>query len=318
MIIANVTGADYRTWPGYIGWGEAGAGAGLAVVVYQSLQDKALESFDAVIASLQKSAAALHIDANRIVVWSGSANVQLGLPVAMDASREYIRGAVVYYGAADIASIRTDLPLLYVRAGLDSTGMNERINALVSRALAANAPWIVENNAAGYHGFEIMNDDEVSRSIIARTLDYVRSVVRPEVSSTYAALALDATLGGAFARGDWPAAVAGYRQKIAKSPDDGEAHRRLAIALMETKQYADSLAQYEEAWRLGRRGPRDTAYPAARAAAAAGNVSKAIEWLRIVYDTRFAPPLAELDKDAAFDAVRGDAKFVEFRKSLVK
>jgi dienelactone hydrolase len=316
LIVANITGADYRTWPGYIGWGESGAAAGFAVVLYKASSAGSPADFDAVMASISERADALHVDPHRVVIWCGSSNVRLGLPLAMDFTRGYIRGVVVYYGSADVPTIRTGLPVLLVRSGLDATGLNEQINALVARALAANAPWIIENDAAGYHGFDVLNDNEVSRAIIGRTIDFIRSVTRPEIASAYAAQATDASTGAAFARGLWGIAAVGYRHKIETSPNDAEAHRRLGVALMEMKQYPESLQQFEEAWKLGRRGPRDTAYPAARAAAAAGNVPKAIEWLRIVFATRFAPDPAELQKDEAFAPVRNDPAFVEFTRSI--
>jgi hypothetical protein len=50
----------------------------------------------------------------------------------MDRKRDYIRGAAVFYGFAKIDDIRTDLPLLYVRSGLDSTGLNRELDATVA------------------------------------------------------------------------------------------------------------------------------------------------------------------------------------------
>src|SRR4051812_40788133 len=54
LVVANVTGADYRTWPGYIGWAEAGAAAGFAVVVYQASPAGSVADFDAVMDSLRQ------------------------------------------------------------------------------------------------------------------------------------------------------------------------------------------------------------------------------------------------------------------------
>src|ERR1700730_11919955 len=60
LIVANITGADYRTWPGYIGWGESGAAAGIAVVLYQASSVGSAADFDAVIASIRERANTSH------------------------------------------------------------------------------------------------------------------------------------------------------------------------------------------------------------------------------------------------------------------
>lgn len=148
LIFVNSTNAPYATWPIYIGWAEAAAEAGIGAVLYQG-------DFDALMTALRERAGALKIDPSRVVVWSGSTNVSLGLPLAMDRKRDYIRGATVFYGYAQVDAIRTDLPLLYVRSGLDSTGLNKELDATIARAIAANAPWTIENYAGGLHGFEV-------------------------------------------------------------------------------------------------------------------------------------------------------------------
>lgn len=304
LIFVNSTAGQYASAPIYIGWANAAAAQGLGAVLYQA-SDKPAGDFDAVMALLRQKAHELRIDPARVVVWSGSTNVQLGLPLAMDRTRDYIRGAAVFYGFGEVKEIRTDLPLLYVRSGLDSTFINNALDALVIRALAANAPWVVENYAGGLHGFEVLNDTEVSRQVIARTLAFAASVTRPEVSSAYAAAAADASLGAAFARNDWPVAAAGYRRKVTESPGDAEAHRRLGLALTGTKDYADALVALERAWQLGRRGPRDTAWPAAIAAARAGNVPRAMHWLDVLLSSPFGPPIAEIRGADDFAKVRG-------------
>ena len=311
VIFANVGSSAYTTWPFYIGWGETVAGAGLAGVVYQATNDGALAQFDSLMAALRSRASELHVDPQRVIVWSCSSNVLVGLPIAMDRKRGYIRGAVVEYGAAEVAEIRRDLPLLFVRAGLDTPQLNERIDAMLGRALAANAPWTIINYGGGLHGFELLNDNDVSRDVIDRELELMKKVVRPEVTRAYAATADDATVGAAFARSDWNVAAEGYARRIALNPADGESHLRLGLALLNTGKPAVALTHIERAWQLGRRGPRDTGLPAAEAAAAAGNVERAIHWLELVLNTRFGPPIDEVRKSAKYERIRSDPRFEE-------
>ena len=312
VIFINRLSADFRTWPGYVSWAQFVAANGFAGVVYRSTEEDAAGNFDALIAALRSHAAELHIDPNRVVVWSASTNVQLGLPLAMDRKRDYIRSAVVYYGPGPVQDIRTDLPVFVVRAGLDSPGLNANLDPLIARAIAANAPWTIENDGAGAHAFDLFNDNDVSREIIDRTLAFMRSSLR--LSSVYAQLAGAATVGAAFNRGEWDVAIAGYRRLLAADSNDAEAHRRLGIALLQEKQFRESLTELERAYELGRRGPRDTAFPAAQAAAGAGNVERTIYWLDIVLKTPFGPPLDEIRTGPAFAAVRDAPAFQEFLK----
>jgi len=307
VIFANRLSADFRTWPGYIGWAQYCAANGLAGVLYQANEDEATVDFDALVAALKTHASESGVDASRIVVWSGSTNVLLGLPVAMDPARDYIRGAVVYYGSAPVDAFRRDVPLLLVRAGLDSPELDQSIDALIPKAFAANAPWTIENYSAGVHAFDLRNDNDVSRAIIERTIAFIHSSLK--LSAIYASQADAATTGAAFNRGDWPAAVAGYRRLTASDPNDGEAHRRLGIALLESNQFDEALRELERAYELGRQGIRDTVYRAARAAAGARNVERTLYWLEMALNSRFGPPVDEVRSSPAFAPVRDDPRF---------
>jgi tetratricopeptide (TPR) repeat protein len=309
LVVANIGSLAYGTWPGYIALAEAFADAGLATVIYQAMPNKAAPHYDAMIARLKAQAAESRLDTDRVVLWSGSANVLAGLPLAMDRSRPNVRGVIAYYGHAPVAEIRTDLPVFVLRAGLDAPELNRDIDQLIARALAANAPWTIESHGSGYHAFDLLNHDDVSRELIARTIAFAKTVVRPEVIRAYAALAGDAAVGAAFARGEWDVAIEGYTRRVAAAPGDAEAHRRLGLSLYQRGRYADALAALERAWALGRRGPRDTGTPAARAASRAGNIERALHWLGVVLSTRFGPPLEELRTSADFAQVRQSPDF---------
>src|SRR6185436_620727 len=98
----------------------------------------------------------------RIALWSCSSNVRRGLPLVQSLGPE-VRSGVVYYGSADVPSVRLDRPLLVVRAGLDNPDLNREIDAFAARALKANAPVEVLNLPAAVHGFDIRDDNDVTR-----------------------------------------------------------------------------------------------------------------------------------------------------------
>ncbi len=310
VVFANAGNPQMKDWPGYTGWGEAVAGAGLASVHYNAERETAAADLEKIIATIRERASAYRIDPDRIVIWCSSSNVRVGLPYAMEAKHGDVRAAVVYYGDAEVAKIRLDVPVLYARAGRDVPELNARIDALVKRALGDNAPWTVINVAAGVHGFDAFDDDAIARDAVVQTLDFMKKATEPATSRAYIAAAEEAANAAAFARGDWDAAIAGYTRRVAAKPDDAEGHRRLGLALTEKKRYAEALASLEKAWELGGRGPRDTGIPAAVAAAGAGNVERTVHWLDIVLATPFGGDPASYRTDPRFEKVRDDPAFV--------
>lgn len=308
-ITCNIGIRGMNDWPGYVGWGRATAAAGMAAVHYDAIGDDAVANFDALMEALRSKADELRIDPTRVVLWAGSANVQLGLPLAMDAKRGYLRGAVIYYGDAPVPAIRADFPVFFVRAGLDQKALNERIDTLLGRALTANAPWTIENYGGGLHGFDIFNDNELSREIIARTLRFMSRVTEPGLTRAYAATSVEAELAGALNSGQWQKAIDGYGAKVAANANDADAHLKYGYALYGGGRYDDALREFEAAWAGGRKGPRDTGVPAARAAAKKGDIDRAIHWLDICLGTPFVTP-ADVRADAAFASILADPRVV--------
>jgi tetratricopeptide (TPR) repeat protein len=319
VIFANVGISGMKEWPGYTGWGEAVGAAGLGAVHYEATE---FADFDKLVAALQQRASELRIDPTRIVVWSGSTNVRLGLSYSMDPKREYIRGAIVYYGDAEVPSIRLDVPVFYARAGRENTGLNQRIDKLLARAIAANAPWTIVNLGHGVHGFDVFERDAATRDLVNSTIAFAKSVTQPSVSQAYIAGANEAAVAGAFYRGEWAAAIEGYRALLA-TRDDAENHRRLGLALAESKQFAEALPELEKAWQQGRRGARDTIMPAAETAASAGNTERAMHWLDLALSQPFVQ-VAEVRDNAKLAPIAGTPAFktllaeVEEQRNVVK
>ena len=84
-------------------------------------------------------------------------------------------------GGGTIGEVRTKgggLPMFIARAGLDQATINQSIDMFVQEALAGNAPLELMNHPAGRHGFDILDDDERSREIIARAVAFAQVHVR--------------------------------------------------------------------------------------------------------------------------------------------
>ena len=80
------------------------------------------------------------IDPERLIVIAWSGNVSAGLPAVEDTQRKAIKAAVIYYGSADVSQVRLDLPVLFVRAGLDQPLTNQSFDRRIAAGIAANAP----------------------------------------------------------------------------------------------------------------------------------------------------------------------------------
>ena len=158
----------------------------------------------AAVEHVRRHADELGIDRDRIALWAFSG----GGPFLSQALRErwpFVRAIVAYYAVLDLqapppgaASGITDEtrrefsplrhlaaageqapPLLVARAGRDNPWLNATIDRFVQEALARNVPLELMTHPAGQHGFDILDDDDRSREIIGRTLEFLKHRLPP-------------------------------------------------------------------------------------------------------------------------------------------
>ena len=194
----SVFPVQIKEWRIYTDWARLAAASGFAGVLYNTTAPAA-DILD-LLSYLRQNAASLKIDENRIALWACSANVLTALTVLMGERREFIKGAVLYYGLtltpdqkfrdtvtalnkkvnfsmAGIDAIknwRPDLPYFIVRAGKDMAEFNQALDHFVGAALANNAPLTLVNYAAGRHAFDMYDDNEQSREIIRATMEFLK------------------------------------------------------------------------------------------------------------------------------------------------
>jgi dienelactone hydrolase len=141
---------------------------------------------DSLLVHLTTHARRYGIDGERIALFAASGAVASALPAIEDVRRSAIKAAVLYYGGAgaEVTTFRPNLPILYVRAGRDSPGMNSAIDRLTSLAVTQNAPLTLINYASGHHAFEAVDDNAMTRQTIRYTLDFVRTATAPELRAS--------------------------------------------------------------------------------------------------------------------------------------
>ncbi|PYQ14809.1 MAG: alpha/beta hydrolase [Acidobacteria bacterium] len=204
-------GASAKNMGVFLSYGEMLAAAGLGAVTFShrfygaSALADAAGDVEAAVAYVRSHAEELGIDRDRVALWAFSG----GGPFLSQSLRErwpFVRAIVAYYAVLDLQvpapgaesgitdETRRELsplhhlatggeqtpPLLVARAGRDSPWLNATIDRFVQEALARNASLELMTHPAGQHAFDILDDDDRSREIIARTLDFLkRRLSRP-------------------------------------------------------------------------------------------------------------------------------------------
>lgn len=296
-----------KDWDIYRNWSRATAAGGLAAVTHQSRLGSEVADFDALAAHLLEHQDEYGVDAGRIIVWFASANVRTGLPMVQDPARETVKAAVVYYGTAEVPKWRLDLPVLFVRAGLDRPFLNSLLDRNIGDAIASNAPVTVINHPGGHHPFEIDDDDQVSRRTISETIEFMRESVTDAMQAGIQGSLVEATAAAASLRNDWETATSAYEVLVERMPDSAETWRAYGQALSEMGEHEKALGALDRAWELGHRGFRDVGVPAARSAASLGDLDRTLVWLE-----RTLLPFQDTDwirKEMVFMQFAGERRF---------
>src|SRR5262249_11211936 len=178
-------------------------GEGLVAILPDSQSDRVEENFQALLQYLKAYAAELHINPDQVAIWACSGNVGKSFGLAENPKYLEIKSAVMYYGAGPVSQWRIDLPVMYVRAGLDRPGMNEAIDELSAAAIKANAPIELVNYPGGHHGFDVFDNNDASRQVIASTLRFLKTTLDSKYQAAMAVGRAEAEAAGAVSRGDF-------------------------------------------------------------------------------------------------------------------
>jgi acetyl esterase/lipase len=170
----------------YKAWGRIAAANGIVAIVPDLRAEPgtgtaaaparaAGDDFQRLVSFLVEHASDYGVDAGRIAVFAESGATWAALPAVQAPSQTSVKAAVFYYGSANIETFRQDLPILWVRAGLDSPRTNADIARVSALGIAQNAPVTLVNYPGGHHGFEGRDAGAATRRIIEQTLEFVRS-----------------------------------------------------------------------------------------------------------------------------------------------
>lgn len=195
-----------KEWGAYVSFGQLVAASGFVGVTFNhrfytwnSLPDSQSDLLD-LVAHVRANAESLGVDKDRIILWTVSAG-SLFLSQPLQDEAPYLRSIVAYYPQLDLqdqrkaapASVTDETlrnfspvyrlskagknvpPMFIARAGLDDATLNGGIDRFVQLALSKNLTIDLVNHATGQHGFDIEDDNDRSREIIARTLEFIKA-----------------------------------------------------------------------------------------------------------------------------------------------
>jgi dienelactone hydrolase len=300
----RATGAD-RSNSSYASWAGAAASRGVVAILPDLRNGSEPADFLELVTFLRTRGHELGADGVAIAVYAASGNVDTAFPVLEDPKQTGVKAAIIYYGTAPITEFRRDLPVLYVRAGLDRPDVNQEIMRLASLAVAQNAPLTLVNHASGYHGFEIFNDDDATRDVMEQTIAFVRRATSPSFQAALRRGIPEATAAGYVQLKDFAKAASIYADLVAARPDDARLRLSYGEALLGASRYAEACAEFEQLKGKGL-GFRDLGLPAARACLQKGDADAAIAWLKSI-PTRFLPP--SVKDEAVFAPIKDRADF---------
>ncbi len=180
-VVVFVNGAGimelYR-WRIYKDWAKLIAAHGMIAVTYQARRDHEMEDSDFFLDYLSAHASELAIDKEKIGLWSCSANVGVGLPLAMQQKRTDVKALVVYYGSSQaVSTYRQGLEMQVVRSGLDFYNLNIGMENFVKQALVQDLHFEFINYPEGQHAFDAFDNTPRSREIILQTVAFLDRVL---------------------------------------------------------------------------------------------------------------------------------------------
>ncbi|OGU34330.1 MAG: hypothetical protein A2068_14170 [Ignavibacteria bacterium GWB2_35_6b] len=313
VIIMNGFGNDQmRNAFFQIEWAKLFAADEFAAITFDSRQQTVEDDFNSLIKYLDEHKSQLGISPDRIILYAASGNVYKSLNIAEDPNNKFIKGAIFYYGFGPVESFRYDLPVLFVRSGLDNISTNKKIDSLLSRAINENAPIEILNNPGGHHPFEFEGTNEYSINILKRTLQFAKDAIEEKLHNSTELIKDEIIAGTALYNNDFKTAVIVYKKLSEDFPENPDIRKALADALLGAEKYRDAVAQYQKAIDLGNWRIRDISIPAAVACVKMKDIEAVYYWMQKIVGTPNGKNMAKANPE--FELLWKEERFNELLK----
>lgn len=239
----------YKSWPRLI------AANGMIGVSMETDGERIPECLRKVFEFLATAGAKYGIDGSRMGCYAASANVtEASNYLLSDSAHAGIRAAVLYYGSPPQRAPRRDLPVLFVTAESDAPRQGESLTGLWRRVVDAKAPWDLVYGSGLPHAFDAVADDETSRRMVRRTIDFWRANLEPAPPAAAPPSEVRAMAAALFWN-DPARALPVIDQWLTTHPDDASAWTQKGRILAAAQRYEESTVAYEKALALGANDP---------------------------------------------------------------
>jgi dienelactone hydrolase len=163
----------------FTSWGQLVAASGMIAVTFRWDNSEDVEHL---IQSVRTNAGELGISQDRLCLFAFCAGVPPAMRAAIRDTPDYVRCGVAYYGdmSVPLAEIKYEpadqvAPLLIVMAANDVSVPADKNNPFIDYATSHGAQVELLIHPSGVHKFDIYNDDEQSRDIIKKTLEFLQT-----------------------------------------------------------------------------------------------------------------------------------------------
>jgi dienelactone hydrolase len=244
-----------KSWAIYQSWPRLVAAHGMIGVSMDADIERIQESLRGVFDFLTKQGEQHGVDSARVGLYAASANVRGTYQYLVgDNAAPGIRAAALYYGSVPSGRMRADLPVLFIVAQGDATGMGAPLGELWRRVVEAKAPWLLLFASNLPHGFDAFSDNDDARRVIQQSLAFWKSHLEPVPQPPWQlspARAIVATMYG-----NEPQRTAEMLANwIKESPNDSAAHIQYGRVLLQLRRFDEAAAAYEKALALGANDP---------------------------------------------------------------
>ena len=194
----DLIGLRLKEWGPYVSWARLVAASGLASITYACAEppENAME----VLRFIRENAGELHVDPDRVGIWTTSGNGPTALSLLMDRPT-YLRFAVfsntymldldgdttvadmaLQFGFSapnagkSVADIDPDVSIFVVRSGRDEIPrLNPNLDRFIAHAVDSNLQLRFVNLPDAPHSFDLLHDTEETRRTIRQIVEFMQA-----------------------------------------------------------------------------------------------------------------------------------------------
>ncbi len=193
----KLLGSQFKNYITFVSWCKIISASGMAAIVYETVNPK--KDILSLANYLKSNEDKLGIDNDRIGAFTLSAHTPTAINEVLTGLDNIFQCAAVYYGffltkdfkylpqidsisknmgfmtprLPDPITWKKDIPVMIIRAGKDNVPyINQSLENFYGKAINQNLPITLINYPDASHGFDVLDDNEITRQIINNTIEF--------------------------------------------------------------------------------------------------------------------------------------------------